>query len=82
MFQRLHFVKMLKIEKVIEILKCDPCRATPIIDIYSITEEPRLEIYFLQHFFFINITKNSHPFLIFQHLHFVQMLKIENVTEN
>ena len=30
-FQRLHFVKMLKIEKVIEICKCDLCRGTPCI---------------------------------------------------
>ena len=70
MFRRLHFVKMLKIEKVIEILKCDPCRATPVI-----------ETDFLQHFFSINITKNSHPFLIFQRLNFDKTFKFEKITE-
>ena len=64
-FQRLHIVKMLKIENV-EIRKCDPCRAIPVIDIQTNAEEPRLETAYLQHYFSIKIAKNSHPFLVFQ----------------
>ena len=44
-------------------------------------EEHELKAAFLQHFFCINMSKNSHHFLVFQSLHFVKMLRIEKVIE-
>ena len=44
-------------------------------------EKHGLKTAFLQQFFCINITKNSHTFLVFQRLHFVKMLEIEKVIE-
>ena len=55
--------------------------ATPVIDIYTNAEEPRLEAAYSQHLFSINITKNSHPFLVFQRLNSVKILKFEKVIE-
>ena len=75
MFQRLYFAKMLKINKVTEIWKCDLIHATPVIDILTNSEEHELETAFLQHFFFVNMTKNPHPFLVIQRLNFVKTLK-------
>jgi len=45
-------------------------------------EEHGLKAAFLQHFFCINITKNSHPCLVFQRLHIVKMLKIEKLLRS
>ena len=55
--------------------------ATPIIDIWTNPEEHVLETDFFQNFFSINITKNSHPFLVIQCLNFVKTLKFEKVIE-
>ena len=52
-----------------------------VIDIWTSADEARLETAFFQHFFSINITKNSHPFLVFQRLNCVKMLKFEKVIE-
>jgi hypothetical protein len=50
------------------------------IDIWTNAEEPMHAIgSFLQHFFHINITKNSHPFLVFQRLNLVKTLKFDKV---
>ena len=77
----LNFAKMLKIKNVVEIWKCDLCRATPVIDISSNVEEQGPETAFLQHFLSINITENSHPVLVIQRLNFVKTLKFEKVIE-
>jgi hypothetical protein len=49
------------------------------IDIWVNAEEPMLLAAFLQHFFYINITKNSHPFLVFRRLKLVKTLKFDKV---
>jgi len=54
---------------------------TPVIDILTNPKEHELETDFVQDFFNINITKNSHPFLIIRCLNFVMMLKFEKVIE-
>ena len=55
--------------------------AAPVIDIWTNLEEHELETDFFRDFFSINITKNSHPFLVIQCLNFVKMLKFEKVIE-
>ena len=55
--------------------------ATFVIDISTHPEEHELETDFFQDFFSINITKNSHPFLVIQCLNFVKTLKFEKVIE-
>ena len=80
-FQRLNFAEILKVYKVIKIWKCELCRATPVIDISSNVDEHGLETAFLQHFFSINITKNSHPFLVIQRLNLFKRLKLKKVIE-
>ena len=55
--------------------------AAPVIDIWTNLEEHGLETAFLQHFLSMNITKNSHPFLVIQHLNFIKTLKFEEVIE-
>ena len=80
MFQRLHFVKMLKIEKFIESENVPmSCYGRHLY--FCNAEEPRLEAAFLQHSLSLNNTKNSHPFLVFQRLNFVKTLKFEKVIE-
>ena len=51
------------------------------MDISTNVEEHGLETAFLQHFFSINITKNSHPFSVIQHLNLVKTFKFEQVIE-
>ena len=55
--------------------------ATPVIDMLTNPEEHELETDFFQDLFSINITKNSHPFLVIKCLNFVKMLKFEKVIE-
>ena len=55
--------------------------AAPVIDIWTNLVEHELETDFFQDFLSINITKNSHPFLVIKCLNLVKMLKFEKVTE-
>ena len=72
---------MLKIEKVIEMWKCDPYRVTAVIDILTNPEAHELETDFFQDLLYINFTKNFLPFLVIQCLNFVKTLKFEKVIE-
>ena len=55
--------------------------ATPAIDIQTNPEEHELETDFFQDLLYINITKNSLPFLVIKCLNFVKTLKFEKVIE-
>ena len=55
--------------------------ATLVIEIQTDPEEHELETDFFQDFFSVNITKNSHPFLVIQCSNLVKTLKFEKVIE-
>ena len=50
-------------------------------DILTNAKEHGLVTAYLQYFFSIDITKNSHHFLVIQRLNLVKTLKIEKVIE-